>query len=86
MEGTLGRGRNHRWRDAPVHEQLDNGRGLHPGCPAEKEAGHAGRGRLKVEGKKEERQMAPQDGPHPDVMPNGDSGLRTYGLETGRKF
>ena len=30
--------------------------------------------------------MAPQDGPHPEVMPNGGSGVGTHDLETGREF
>ena len=52
--------RQHRWRDAPVQQQLDGGRRLRPGCPAKKEAGHAGRGRLnKDEEGKEERQTVP---------------------------
>ena len=33
-----------------------------------------------------ERQLVPQDGPHPDVMPNGVFGKGSHGLETGREF
>ena len=29
---------------------------------------------------------SPQDGPHPEVMPNGGSGMGFHGLETGREF
>ena len=33
-----------------------------------------------------ERQVAPQDDPHPEVMSNRSSGVGTHGLETGRQF
>ena len=35
---------------------------------------------------KEERLTSPEDGSHPEVIPNGGSGVGFHGLETGREF
>ena len=35
---------------------------------------------------KKERLTSPAGGPHPEVMPNGGSGVGFHGLETGREF
>ena len=40
----------------------------------------------KVERRKEERPTSPQDGPHPEVIPNGGSGVGFHGLAIGREF
>ena len=34
----------------------------------------------------EERTTSTQDGLHPEIMPNGGSGVGFHGLETGREF
>ena len=34
----------------------------------------------------EERLTSAQDGPYPEVMPNGGSGVGFHGLDTGREF
>ena len=36
--------------------------------------------------RKEERIISPQDGSHPEVIPNGGSGVGFHGLERGREF
>ena len=52
----------------------------------EKEPSWTRESRKKSTRSEEKRQTVPQDGHHPEVMPNGGFQLETHGLETGREF